>query len=60
MSEDRGNHEEKQAKPTEGRKETLYDMIPLTKKQLNVIIAVLAIALIVFIVIGALVGNGII
>ena len=42
------------------RKESLYDMIPLSKKQLDVIIAVLVVALLLFIVIGALVGNGII
>lgn len=38
-------------------KEGLYDRIPLTKKQLDVIIVILVAAIIVFLVIGALVGN---
>ena len=46
--------------PGEGRKESLYDKIPLTKKQLDVIIIILMAALIFFIVLGALIGNGII
>ena len=42
-----------------GRKESLYDKIPLTLKQLDIIIVFLVIALIVFLVLGALFGNGI-
>ena len=41
-------------------KERLYDKIPLTVKQLNVIIAILIVALVTFLVIGTLLGNGII
>jgi len=41
-------------------KESIYDRIPLSKKQLNIIIIVLVIAIIFFLVMGALIGNGII
>ena len=41
------------------RKESLYDKIPLTLKQLDVIIIILAIILIAALVIGTLKGNGI-
>jgi len=43
-----------------GSKERLYDMIPLTKKHLDIIIAILLVALVVFLVLGALIGNGVI
>ena len=48
-------------KPTEsvGTKESLYDKIPITKKQLDILIIILFIALIGFLVFGVLVGNGI-
>ena len=39
-------------------KERLYDKIPLTARQLDIIIIALAVAFVVFMVIGALVGNG--
>jgi hypothetical protein len=41
-------------------KENLYDKIPLSKKQLDIIIAILIAAIIVFFVFGALIGNNII
>ena len=40
-----------------GAKESFYDKIPLSKKQLDVIIIVLVCAIIVFLVLGALIGN---
>ena len=40
-------------------KERLYDKIPLSVKQLDIILIVLAIAFVVFLVLGALVGNGV-
>jgi len=43
-----------------GKKEELYDKIPITKKQLDVIIIILFAALIIFLVLGTLVGNRII
>ena len=42
------------------RKESFYDKIPLSKKQLDVIIVVLMVALVAFFIIGALIGNGLI
>ena len=45
--------------PITQRKESLYDRIPLTLKQLDVIIIILAIILIAALVIGTLKGNGI-
>jgi len=39
-------------------KEGIYDKIPLTKKQLDVIIVVLIVAIVVFLVLGILKGNG--
>ncbi|MCL2151436.1 MAG: hypothetical protein FWH57_00505 [Oscillospiraceae bacterium] len=71
MDEDREpadptDEQEGQEKKTEkqkadiGYKESFYDKIPLTKKQLNVIIIILIIAVIVFFVLGALIGNGVI
>ena len=39
-------------------KEKLYDKIPLTVKQLDVIIVILFVALAVVLVIGILKGNG--
>ena len=60
---------EEQSPPETGRasapvpitsKESLYDRIPLTKKQLDVIIIFLIAAIIIFLIFGALVGNRII
>ncbi|MDR1537350.1 MAG: hypothetical protein LBU32_05025 [Clostridiales bacterium] len=45
---------------SKGPKEKLYDKIPLTLHQLDIVIVCLIILLIVFFVIGSLVGNGII
>jgi len=45
---------------TKGPKENFYDKIPLSKKQLDIIIVILVAALIIFFILGALVGNGII
>ena len=42
-----------------GKKEELYDKIPLTKKQLDIIIVILIAAIVLFLVFGALIGNGI-
>lgn len=52
--------QESEQKTKIGAKEQLYDKIPLTKAQLDIIIVLLVIAFIVFFVIGALKGNGII
>lgn len=46
--------------PVKNAKERLYDKIPLTKKQLDVIIAVLIVAFVVVFILGALKGNGLI
>lgn len=46
--------------PRKGSKEWVYDKIPLSVKQLDIIIVVLIAALIIFFVLGALKGNGII
>lgn len=51
---------DKQNAPPKAAKENVYDKIPLTVKQLDVIIAILLVAFVVFFVIGALKGNGII
>jgi hypothetical protein len=45
---------------SKGPKERLYDKIPLTVRQLDLIILALIALLIVFFVLGSLVGNGII
>ena len=42
-----------------GTKENLYDKVPLTVKQLDIIIAVMIALFVVFFVIGVLKGNGI-
>ena len=42
-----------------GVKENLYDKIPLSVKQLDIIITVMIVLFIVFFVIGILKGNGI-
>jgi len=42
------------------KQEHIYDRIPLSKKQLDVIIIVLIIALLGFFILGALKGNGVI
>jgi len=51
-----------ESKPPENKyvKESVYDRIPLNKKQLNVIIAILIVAIIVMLTLGVLVGNDII
>ena len=56
-----GQNSDREQKPSEndGFKESVYDKIPLTKKQLDIIIIILMIALIGFLVFGVLVGNGI-
>jgi hypothetical protein len=49
------------AKPDgRGAKEHFYDKVPLTLKQLNVIIVILIIAIILFLTFGSLIGNGVI
>jgi hypothetical protein len=62
MQEDREPAENHEIKPPiyKGTKENLYDKIPLSKKQLNIIIVILIVAIIVFLTLGALIGNGII
>ena len=59
---DDGLKPENGQKPPENNwpKESIYDRIPLNKKQLNIIIVILVAAIIVFLVLGALVGNGVI
>ena len=49
-----------ETKIKKGAKENFYDKIPLTVKQLDVIIMVMIALFIVFFVIGILKGNGII
>jgi len=41
-------------------KESFYDKIPLSKKQLDIIIIFLVAAMIITLIIGALIGNGVI
>lgn len=41
-------------------KESLYDKVPLSVKQLDIIIIVLVIAFVVFLTLGILIGNRII
>lgn len=56
------NKENESAETTEQKlpfKENLYDRMPLTLKQWDIIIIVLAIAIVVFFVVGALKGNGV-
>jgi hypothetical protein len=72
MGEDKLSEEMKPADPTgnqeietkppvyKGSKEKLYDKIPLSKKQLNIIIVILIVAIVVAFTLGALIGNGII
>ncbi len=43
--------------PKKPAKERLYDKIPLSVKQLDIILVVLAVAFVVFLVLGALKGN---
>ena len=52
--------DEKTPPVVKGKKEELYDKIPITKKQLDIIIIILFAALIIFLVLGTLVGNRII
>ena len=51
-------HEKTEIK--KGAKENLYDKIPLTVKQLDIIIAVMIALFVVFFVVGVLKGNKII
>ena len=53
-----GTHRKTEIK--KGAKENLYDKIPLTIKQLDIIIVVMIALFIVIFVIGVLKGNGII
>jgi hypothetical protein len=41
-----------------GIKESFYDTLPFTKRQMDIIIVMLFAALVIFFVIGALKGNG--
>jgi len=61
LNKENEHNSEQVQKPTEsvGTKESLYDKIPITKKQLDILIIILFIALIGFLVFGVLVGNGI-
>jgi len=60
-SEQESEPEKEPERPkSKGVKEELYDKIPLSKKQFDIIIAVLFIALITFLTFGTLIGNGII
>ena len=43
---------------SKGPKESLYDKIPLTVKQLDIIIILLIAAFFVFFILGALAGRG--
>ena len=53
------NKTHKKTEIKKGAKENLYDKIPLTVKQLDIIIVVMIALFIVFFVIGILKGNGI-
>ncbi|MCL2084083.1 MAG: hypothetical protein FWH06_02355 [Oscillospiraceae bacterium] len=43
-----------------GAKENFYDKIPLTAKQLDVVIVILIAALVAALTLGVLIGNGVI
>ena len=58
--DEKDEKDEKTPPIVKGKKEELYDKIPITKKQLDVIIIILFAALIIFLVVGTLVGNRII
>ena len=62
MEEENSSPEEpktEQQKKSQGVKEDLYDKIPLSKKQLDIAIVILIIALIAFLTFGVLIGNNI-
>jgi len=48
---------DKEKPVSKSAKEDLYDKIPITKKQLDILIAILFAALIILLVFGTLVGN---
>ena len=62
MDEEQKPHDDNEINPSEKKpvKESFYDRIPLTKKQLDIIIIILIAAVILFFVLGALKGNHII
>ena len=60
MEQKEDEKDEKAPPIVKGKKEEIYDKIPITKKQLDIIIIILFAALIVFLVLGTLVGNRII
>ena len=54
------NDSNKKAEIKKGAKENLYDKLPFTIKQLDIVITVMIVLFVVFFVVGALKGNGII
>ena len=50
----------KHVENNKGAKENLYDKIPLTLKQLDIIIVVMLVLFVVVFILGVLKGNGII
>ena len=60
MEQDETKKNLKTTKIKKGAKEHFYDRIPLTTKQLDIIILVLIALFVVFFAIGVLKGNGII
>ena len=52
-----GQNNDKEKPVSKSTKEDLYDKIPITKKQLDILIAILFAALIILLVFGTLVGN---
>ena len=59
MQHDETHETNKKTEIKKGAKENLYDKIPLTVKQLDIIIVVMIVLFIVLFVIGILKGNGI-
>ena len=45
------------AKGSKGMMEGIYDMIPLTARQIDAVIVLLAVAIVALLIIGALTGN---
>ena len=62
MSDNQNKRLPEDSDPTKRKpvKETLYDKIKLSKKQMDIIIILLVIAFFFFFIVGALKGNGII
>lgn len=54
-----GEVKPEQQEKSQGVKEDLYDKIPLSKKQLDIIIVILIIAFLAVLTFGVLVGNDI-